>query len=70
MTICFLEESHIMDPRDFLNNPVVLYHLFLGFLWVLGVEPKGGGGTLGNPEDSGWEDWGTLGKTRGISAPP
>ena len=23
-----------------------------------------GGGTLGKPEDSGWEDWGTLGNIR------
>ena len=26
------------------------------------MEPRGGGGTLGNPKDSVWEDWGTLGK--------
>ena len=25
-----------------------------------GVEPRGGGGTLGKPEDSGREDWGTF----------
>ena len=24
---------------------------------------------LGNPKDSGWEDWGTLGKIRGIITP-
>ena len=24
---------------------------------------------LGNPEDSVWEDWGTLGKIRGITIP-
>ena len=34
-----------------------------------GVEPRGGGGTLGNPKDSVWEDWGTLGKIRGITNP-
>ena len=26
-------------------------------------------GQLGNPEDSVWEDWGTLGKIRGITTP-
>ena len=25
---------------------------------------------MGNPEDSVWEDWGTLGKIRGIATPP
>ena len=30
---------------------------------------RGGGGTLGNPNDSDWEDWGTLGKIRGITNP-
>ena len=25
---------------------------------------------LGNPKDSVWEDWGTLGKIREITAPP
>ena len=31
------------------------------------MEPgRGGGGTLKNPKDSVWEDWGTLGKIRGI----
>ncbi len=29
---------------------------------VQGVEPRGGGGTLGNPQDSVWEDWGALGE--------
>ena len=29
----------------------------------------GGGGELGNPKDSVWEDWGTLGKVRGIDSP-
>ena len=28
---------------------------------------QGKGVFLGNPEDSVWEDWGTLGKTRGIT---
>ena len=28
---------------------------------------KGEGVFLGNPEDSVWEDWGTLGKIRGIT---
>ena len=40
----------------------------IGFL--IGGCPIGGGGTLGNPEDSGREDWGTLGKIRGITTPP
>ena len=31
---------------------------------------KGGRGSLGNPKDSVWEDWGTLGKIRGITTPP
>ena len=29
-----------------------------------------GRGYLGNPKDSVWEDWGTLGKIRGITTPP
>ena len=33
------------------------------------VEPRGWGGTLGNPKDSVWEDWGTVGKIR-ESPPP
>ena len=28
---------------------------------------QGEGVFLGNPEDSVWEDWGTLGKIRGIT---
>ena len=28
------------------------------------------GGTQGNVKDSVWEDWGTLGKIRGITTPP
>ena len=35
----------------------------VGFLRVPGV-------FLGNPKDSVWEDWGTLGKIRGITTPP
>ena len=31
---------------------------------------RGGGGTLGNCEDSVWEDWGALGKIRGVNTPP
>ena len=29
-----------------------------------------GGCSWGNPKDSVWEDWGTLGKIRGITPPP
>ena len=29
-----------------------------------------GGCSWGNPKDSVWEDWGTLGKIRGITTPP
>ncbi len=36
---------------------------FIGFLRVSEV-------FLGNTEDSIWEDWGTLGKIRGITNPP
>ena len=34
-----------------------------------GVEPRGGV-FLGNPKHFGREDWGTLGKIRGITTPP
>ena len=30
---------------------------------------QGEGVFLGNPKDSVWEDWGTLGKIRGITTP-
>ena len=42
----------------------ILGCLFIGFLWG-GVQ--GEGVFLGNPKDSVWEDWGTLGKIRGIT---
>ena len=39
-----------------------LYKNFVGFF-------RGGGGTLENPKDSVWEDWGTLGNSRGNTTP-
>ena len=44
-------------------------YTIIGFLRVPGCL-RGGGVFLGNPEDSVWEDWGTLGKIKGITTAP
>ncbi len=59
-------ELSLRDPQ--LNHPFPLFPVRLGTSF------SGGGnwGTrrLGNPKDSVWEDWGTLGKIRGITNHP
>ena len=53
------------------NNQPSFFFSLLNSIWRLhggGVQAQGV--FLGKPEDSGWEDWGTLGKIRGITTPP
>ena len=46
------------------------YPQLVGFLRVKGGCVQGEGVLLGNPKDSVWEDWGTLGKIGEITTPP
>ncbi len=53
---------------------MLLYHMFFfgGGVRIDGLNESTlqDGVFLGNPEDSAWEDWGTVGKIRGITTPP
>ena len=55
--------SHFHGHLEGVPQPLltmVINHLLTGMI----LQARGGGGTLGKPKDSVWEDWGTLGNIR------